>query len=148
METFKRIAVMTIPILRLLLGVLFVYAGVAKLLDVQPFAAQLQRFGLANPIGATVVAHYLPFLEIACGAALVVRQFTLGAMTLYLSLLVVFEVGLAYAWGSGIQADCGCFGALFGGTSIQAAFIRNLGLLMVGAIVLAREWTLTRRSIG
>ena len=148
MEAFQRIAWASAPVLRFLLGGLFIYAGVAKLLDVSAFVAQLQRFGVGNPTLSTFAAHYLPFLEIACGVALVARRCTLGATTLCLSLLIVFEIGLLYAWVSGVRADCGCFGAFFGGASIQAAFVRNLGLLAIGAAVLAREWTLGRRSLS
>ena len=146
MEAIKRVVVMTIPVLRLILAAVFVYAGVAKLLDVSTFAAQLHRFGLANPMFATVFAHYLPFLEIACGAALLVGRFTLGALTIYLSLLVVFDVVLAYAWWSGNLADCGCFGAVFGPTSIQTAFVRNLGLFAAVTVVFANDFQALMRK--
>src|SRR2546430_13039712 len=108
METIKLIVWKAIPGLRFLLAGLLLYAGTAKLLDVSAFAAQLQRLGVGNPSLAAAAAHYLPFLEIACGLALVFRRFPLGAITLYMVLLVVFEAGLAHAWASGIQADCGC----------------------------------------
>ena len=145
METLKRIIWNSTPILRFLLGALFIYAGVAKLADVSTFAGQLRHFGVENPTLATLLAHYLPFLEIACGVAFFFRRFTAGAAMLYACLLILFEGALAYAWGSGFKGDCGCFGKLFGGSSIPFAFFRNLGLLACVSMVLAREWLLCRR---
>jgi len=147
MEAIQRIVRRISPGLQLLLGALFIYAGGAKLLDVSAFTAQLQRLGVQNPLLAGAAAHYLPFLEIACGFALALRRFTTGAITLYMTLLVVFEAGLAHAWASGVQADCGCFGTLFGGASIPVAFFRNLGLLAIAALVLWRECALSAGRI-
>lgn len=143
----KPIIVKAIPALRFLLAGLLLYAGTAKLVDVSVFAAQIQRLGVGNASLAAVAAHYLPFLEIGCGFALVFRRFTLEAMTLYMALLVAFETVLANALASKVQADCGCFGQLFGGASVQTAFNRNLGLLVIGSVVLWRECVLARRFI-
>jgi len=147
MEKLKELVWKSVPALRLLLALLFIYAGAAKLFDVTAFAAQLQRFGVGNPGFAAAVAHYLPFFEITCGLALILRRFAIGAITLYVGLLIIFEIGLAHAWTSGVQADCGCFGKLFGGANIQVAFLRNLGLLAVASVVLTRECALFRRGI-
>lgn len=147
MEAVKRIAWRSVPVLRIFLGVLFIYAGVGKLLEVGTFALQLQRFGLENPLIASAAAHYLPFLEIASGFGLVFRRMISGAICISTGLLLVFEIALALAWISGVQADCGCFGRLFGGASIPAAFIRNLGLLAIAFLLLRMEWGSARRKI-
>lgn len=147
METVKQLTRISMPLLRVILGALFVYAGVAKLMDVAAFAAQIQRFGLEHAALARAGAYYLPFLEIACGLALIIHRFTLGASLLSIALLVVFECALAYAWHRGYEGGCGCFGKLFGGSSIQAAFIRNLGLLAAAGMLLVRELSLSREEL-
>lgn len=146
MEAIKTVMLRSIPLLRLLFAGVFIFAGGAKLLDVAAFAAQLQLFGIADPVLAAVSAHYLPFLEISCGVALLSRRFTLGAVTISIALLAAFEVVLACAWISGIKADCGCFGKFFGSTTIPGAFVRNLGLLAIGTVLLVRDWTLNWRA--
>ena len=139
METVQKLTRKSVPALRTALGLLFMYAGAAKAMDVTAFAAQIHRFGVGSSTIATVLAHYLPFLEIMCGLALLIRCFATGATLLCVGLLVSFEVGLAYAWYHGYEGACGCFGKLFGGTSIQAAFLRNLILLTIAGMSIVRE---------
>ncbi len=142
MESSKRIIAKLSPALRVILAALFVYAGVAKLTDVPAFAGQAQHFGLENPVLATAFAHYLPFLEIACGLALFIRRTRDGATLLCVTLLVMFEGGLGYAWYNGYTGGCGCFGKFFGGASIGTAFVRNLVLLTIaGALFVPRSPT-------
>ena len=146
METLKQLTIKSLPILRVLLGLLFLYAGAAKLWDIPAFSAQLQRFGLQHTMLASAVAFYLPALEIACGLALVVRRCTIGALVIYIALLGIFEAGLAYAWSTGVREGCGCFGKFFGGASIQGAFVRNLVLMAVAAAVMLRELATLKRA--
>ena len=122
------------------------YAGVAKLTDVSAFAGQIQHFGLGNRALATTFAHYLPFLEIACGLALLVRGTRDGATLLCIVLLVVFEGGLGYAWRTGYTGGCGCFGKFFGGASIGTAFVRNLILLAAAGALLFSKFPVLRRE--
>lgn len=147
MESVKRLIPKLTPILRVFLGVLFVYAGVAKLTDVSAFAAQIQHFGFENAALARALALYLPFVEITCGLALIVRRFTLGALVLYITLLLAFEATLVHAWQIGYSGGCGCFGKFFGGSSIQAAFVRNLGLFAVAGLLLAHEVFLSKKVL-
>ena len=126
---------------RIILGLLFLYAGVAKILDVGAFAAQVRHFGLENALVASWFAHYVPFLEVACALALLARRGTVGAPLLCFVILVGFEGRLAYGWAHGYTSGCGCFGKFFGGTSVGAAFIRNLALLVLAGAALAYEAT-------
>ena len=146
MEMLKQVIIKSLPVLRILLGLLFLYAGAAKLWDIPAFSAQLQRFGFQHRLLASAVAYYLPALEIACGLALVVRRCTIGALVLYIALLGIFEAALAYAWSTGVWEGCGCFGKFFGGGSIQGAFMRNLVLLAAATVVMFRELATLRRT--
>lgn len=122
-----------------ILGLLFLYAGAAKILDIGAFATQVRHFGLENVRLASWFAHYVPFLEVTCALALLARRSTIGAALLCIVLLIVFEGGLIYGWVHGYTGGCGCFGKLFGGTSLGTAFVRNLALLVLAGVGLAYE---------
>ncbi len=135
---------------RLLLGGVFVLAGVLKLPD--PAAAvravrayQLLPEGLVAP-----VAFGLPVLEIAVGLALLAGIFVRAAALASAVLLGVFLVGVGSAWARGLQIDCGCFG---GGGQVQAGataypveVARDTALLLA-ALALAR-WPHSRLSLS
>jgi uncharacterized membrane protein YphA (DoxX/SURF4 family) len=117
---------------RIALGVLFAWAGAAKLADPRAFAAALSRFDFLPEASLPVIAIGLPLLEIAAGAgAALDRRWALPAI---LGMLLCFIAFLGAAWLSGIDVDCGCFGAAEtqARDAVRTALARN-GLLIAGA---------------
>ena len=85
-------------IVSLLVGVVFVFAGVSKMVDFQPlrfldpmaFARDIDNYKILPWAISVWLAVYLPWLEIICGLALIFRRFYSGALALLLGLMVVF----------------------------------------------------------
>jgi putative oxidoreductase len=105
-------------IVSLLVGAVFVFAGVSKIVDFQPFrfldpmafARDIDNYKIL-PWGISVLlALYLPWLEVICGLALAFRRLYSGALALLLALLVVFIGASFAAKARGIDITCGCFG--------------------------------------
>ena len=124
-------------VLGFLLGGLFVYAGITKALDPVRFFMDVQNYDIIPWRAATVVvAFYLPWLEILCGVAVVVRSLRAGALLILTALLLIFTAALAQAWIRGLDISCGCFG----GASDHPRYLlwigRDVGLLAV-ALMLA-----------
>lgn len=93
-----------------LIGGLFIYAGVVKALDPVGFANDIDNYK-ALPWAISVrLAFYLPWLEILCGLALIGRRLYLGALFLLTGLISVFIVVTVVAKVRGIDITCGCFG--------------------------------------
>ena len=124
---------------RLVTGVVWIWAGAAKLSD--PYAAvlavrayQLLPAGLADTVG-----HLLPTLEIVVGAALVLGVLTRGAAVVSALLFLGFIIGISSAWARGLQIDCGCFGG--GGFDPNAAskypweIARDAALLVMSVFI-------------
>jgi uncharacterized membrane protein YphA (DoxX/SURF4 family) len=88
--------------------VLFVYAGVNKLLNPSAFAIVIDAFGLVPDPLVMPIAIALPILEIGAAVGLLfdVRG-SLGALT---GLLVFFMAVVSYGIWMGLDIDCGCFG--------------------------------------
>lgn len=120
-------------IVRVVYVVLFLYAGVNKLLDPQSFAIVIDAFGLVPDPLIMPIAVALPILEIlaALGLLFDVRA-SLGLMT---GLLVFFMAVVSYGIWMGLDIDCGCFGPgdLEGEAyrGLRPALYRNL-ILAVG----------------
>jgi uncharacterized membrane protein YphA (DoxX/SURF4 family) len=95
---------------RLVLAVVFAYAGWAKASDLAGSgravnAYQLMPFGVAKAVGAA-----LPFVELAVAVLLLVGLATRVAAAAATALLTVFLIGIASVWARGLSIDCGCFG--------------------------------------
>lgn len=105
-------------ILGLLVGAVFVFAGVTKIIDFQPirfldpmdFARDIDNYKILPWRVSVQLALYLPWLEIICGLALMLRRLYSGALALLLALLIVFIGASFAAKARGIDITCGCFG--------------------------------------
>lgn len=139
---------------RILIGSLFVIAGVAKILLPSPEVANL--ISTATPLRASAaafVADALPGVEVATGLALLLDFARKPAGISAMVLLVVFTAFATHAHLAQITIPkCGCFGAQASGTdSWLHVAIRNFVLATIAtATVLGEAGLLTRvaRSRG
>ena len=106
---------------RLILAGVFIYAGYSKLAlpNIKPrppigvalslFALQVDSFQMLPPWAVNVVAHTLPFAEIALGVLLLIGwQLRIWA-TLASLILLGFFAAVVRSYALGLQINCGCF---------------------------------------
>ena len=127
---------------RILLGGVFVVAGVLKVPDPAAAMRAVRAYQLlAEPMVAPV-AFSLPVVEIALGLALMAGVFVRTAAIGSAVLLAVFLAAVGSAWARGLQIDCGCFGnggeVGAGQTAYPLEVLRDAALLLV-ALALARR---------
>ena len=99
-------------IFRVVLGGLFVYAGVAKALAPLDFAQDIRNYRLVGQGLSFIAAVVLPWIEIVAGVFLAAGIWKRGAALLISGLLVFFIALTLVTMARGIDVDCGCFGAL------------------------------------
>lgn len=95
---------------RLLLGGTFLYAAVSKILDPQGLVTDIGRYRLLPYSLTLALGVYLPWLELACGIAVLIRWRERGALLLLLGLCILFAGALVSAWLRRLDITCGCFG--------------------------------------
>ncbi len=131
--------------LRLILGLLFLYAGASKLTDPGAFAIAIDGYGLVSWGMAKNLAYGLPVIEVVTGLGLVLD--VCGALGMIVAQLLGFMGVLLYAISLGLDMDCGCFGpedpSGTGSGSVWEALIRDI--FMFGACLLI-YWQ--RRAAG
>jgi uncharacterized membrane protein YphA (DoxX/SURF4 family) len=93
---------------RVVYVVLFLYAGINKLMNPRAFATVIDAFGLVPDPIIMPIALALPILEIFAAVGLL---FDLrGILGLVTGLLVFFMAVVSYGIWLGLDIDCGCFG--------------------------------------
>src|SRR3954462_7515014 len=127
---------------RILLGGVFLVAGVLKVPDPAAAVRAVRAYQLLPEPMVAPVAFGLPVVEIAVGLALLLGVFVRTAAVAAAVLLVVFLVGVGSAWARGLQIDCGCFGTggevAAGKTAYPLEVFRD-GALLLAALLLARR---------
>lgn len=136
---------------RIILALIFLWAGVVKILDPDAFAIILEAFDLLPYSWIMPVAVVLPILEIlaAIGLLFDVR----GSLAAVTGLLIIFLAVLGYGVWLGLDIDCGCFGPgdpegeAYKG--LRPALYRDL-VMMAGVAYLYvwRFWRSSDRSEG
>ncbi len=120
---------------RLVLGGVFLYAGVSKVFDPGGLAASIRSYGLGLPEWfVTLSAYALPPFEVLLGLYLLVGLFTRASAWTTNGLMLLFIVALAQGALRGLQIDCGCFGYASSdeASSLWVDILRDLGLLTLG----------------
>lgn len=136
-------AKVTLLAIRLLVGAVFLYAGVLKAWDTQEFAREIRHYDLIPwPDAILLLAVYLPWLEIFAGLAVVARRCYLGALAAILGMMLIFTGALTSAWARGLDISCGCFGRTKESirTNFPSLLARDLALLAGVVILLGAEW--------
>lgn len=113
---------------RLLLGAVFIYAGVVKGLDPVGFAGEIANYQILPYRLNFLVATTLPWVEMLAGLLLVVHCKVRPAALVIGGMNLVFIVALSSLLVRGLDIDCGCFRP-GEHTSIQAALWRDAGLM-------------------
>jgi putative oxidoreductase len=97
-------------IVDLIVGGIFIYAGAIKVLDPVQFAIDIDNYKILPWTISVGLAFYLPWLEIFCGLALILRRLYLGGLSILTGLVAVFLVATIAAKVRGLDITCGCFG--------------------------------------
>ena len=93
-----------------IIGGVFIYAGVVKVLDPVQFATDIDNYRILPWTIGVRLAFYLPWLEIFCGLALITRKLYVGGLSILTALISIFIVATIVAKVRGIDITCGCFG--------------------------------------
>src|SRR5437764_8085021 len=113
---------------RLVLGGIFVYAGISKIFfpntqlwpmfvlrfsistNLATFAEQVESYKLLSPAGVAFVAHTLPFAEILLGLLLLIGWRLRIWASLVTLLMLAFLTVVTRAYLLHMNINCGCFG--------------------------------------
>src|SRR6266436_166031 len=108
---------------------IFIYAGVLKMVDPVQFANDIDNYKILPWPVSVALAFYLPWLEIFCGLALIVRYFYRGALAILMALILVFTLATIAAKVRGLDITCGCFGHASQNWSFPAHLATNVAIL-------------------
>ena len=122
-------------VFRIVLGGLFIYAGVVKVVDPLGFAQDIRNYRLVGQSISFVAAVVLPWLEILAGAFLIAGVWRRGAALAITGLLVFFIILTLITMSRGLDVDCGCFGSL-SRRSGWGVIVEDLGMLYLGLCAL------------
>ncbi|RNL63165.1 DoxX family membrane protein [Nocardioides marmoriginsengisoli] len=130
---------------RLVVGGVWVYAGLLKLPHPESSVTAVRAYQLLPTGMADTVGRVLPMLEVVLGVCLILGLLTRFSGALSALLQVAFIVGIISVWSRGIAINCGCFGD--GGPDPDAfskypwEIARDVGLMALSLLLVVRPRT-------
>ena len=127
-----------IVIMRIILGVVFVYASIEKIIDPAKFARNISNYHIV-PLGSeNLIAIILPWIELLIGTGLILGFCVNGGTFISASLLIIFNLLIMQAIIRGYNIECGCGlkeGEMVGWTK----FFENILLLFFAYLIYIRK---------
>lgn len=136
-ELRSRYGAIIVSLLSVILGTIFLYAGVIKVLDPLKFADAVHAFKILPRWPIMSLALGLPMVEILSGILLITQRYRrLGAFAI-LVMTTVFAAAIASALARGLIINCSCFGELGvpTRTKLWTALIRDVALFLMALFV-------------
>jgi len=119
---------------RIAVGVLFAWAGLAKIGDPRAFAEQVHNFRLLPVALENLAAMTLPWIELVAAMALIFGVRARAGAVLATALLGVFTAAVLSALARGLDIDCGCFGTADASRVGWEKVGQNLAMLGLAAL--------------
>ncbi len=117
--------------MRLLLGTVFCYAAIDKIVHIDQFARLIYYYHILPGWAINIMAIFMPMAEMVAGLALIFGVWPRGAAALIGAMLVIFLVALTIVYLRGIDINCGCFStSARGKSSAMNLILRDIPLLL------------------
>ena len=95
--------------LRVVLGSIFIYASVEKIMHPEQFAYTISNYKLLPVELVNFFALLVPWLEAVVGIFLIIGLFEWVSLTLYNGMMIMFMIAIVISLSRGLNISCGCF---------------------------------------
>jgi len=131
-------------IVALIIGGIFIYAGVLKAMDPVGFANDIDNYKILPWTIGVRLAFYLPWLEILCGLAVILGLLYRGGLLILTALVSIFIAASVISKVRGLDVTCGCFGH----ASKYLSFFGHLAIDFVLLVVTAGLLVIENRKLA
>lgn len=123
--------------LRVILGIIFIYASAGKLFRAEDFAKSILRYEFLPIYFVNIMAIVMPWVEFITGILLILGIYKKASSMLASISLVVFLIALTSAFARGLDISCGCFSLEETSTKDDIVYriIQDI-FMLIGAIVI------------
>jgi uncharacterized membrane protein len=121
----------------LALALVFGASAAIKFVDFPEFRGALENYRIVPEELSLPAAMLVPVSELACAIGLLLPRYHLAAAMLLIFLLAIFTAAIGINMVRGrLYIDCGCFGPMLRQPLSYWLLIRNVVLMLLGAVVM------------
>ncbi|MFA6571825.1 MAG: MauE/DoxX family redox-associated membrane protein [Bacteroidota bacterium] len=138
-------------VLRLVLGVIFILAGVSKIGDPANFAKSITNYAMMPDFIINIMALTLPWIELIVGIFLMLGIRLKASASLSIAMYIVFTIAITVALLKGLNFNCGCHSKITTENVSLKKIIENIFLLLASFLVFffpSDKFTLERVAVN
>ncbi|MCX6968844.1 MAG: DoxX family membrane protein [Verrucomicrobia bacterium] len=134
----QKIQIWSVVLIRVVLGITFLFAGAIKASASEEFALALVPFSILPESWTGTFAMALAITEIAAGLLILLPRVHRIGSAMILLLALLFIGVLTWALSNGLIVSCGCFGGdeTPSASAMQLAIFRDIGIASAAALTL------------
>lgn len=121
---------------RVILGLIFIYSGIIKIIDTQGFSNSIYNYKLLPDLLINFLAVILPWIELITGLLLLLGITIKENALIINALLIIFIIAIIINLFRGLDINCGCFGTGNGTKIGLTKLIENFLLLIMGILLM------------
>lgn len=133
-------------VLRLFIGIMFVYASMTKIPYPAEFAKNVEAYRILPYWSVNMFAVFLPWVELSCGLFLIIGIATRASAAVITLILSLFTLALLINVLRGSPITCGCFESVGAQIGWYDVFRDLLLVLMTAQIVFFDRIFIFRRG--
>ncbi len=135
----------TVILFRWILGGLFIYASLHKIIETETVARDIQNYKLVPYAVTNLMATILPWIEFLAGLFLITGTMLRGSAAILTALLFMFIIAIAISLARGLNIHCGCYELAGTTESVNANEVRvemiwhifeNIILMGMGQVII------------
>ena len=119
-------------VIRIIFGMVFLYSGIIKFIDLDAFAIALGKFKLLSESQHYILVYTIPIAEILLGLLLILNIKTHMTSQIITFMVALFTAVIIAKIYEGEEISCGCFGNLTEDVIDYKTVLRNFILIMIG----------------
>ena len=96
-------------IIRLFMGVVFIYASYSKILDPVSFSSNIHNYGVTPIYIENILSLIIPLVELFIGLGLITGVKYKASLNISIYMMAFFVLLISQAYLRGKSIDCGCF---------------------------------------
>ncbi len=121
---------------RIVIGFIFLYAGMEKISDPAGFARAINNYKLLPFSLINIASLILPWIEVITSILLIFGIRVKENAFIISGLLGIFTIAIIISLFRGLNIDCGCFGTLSGTKIGIHKLIENILMLLSGVLLI------------
>lgn len=121
-----------VTIIRIIFGMVFLFSGIIKFIDLNAFEIALGKFKLLSESQHYILVYAIPIAELLLGLFLLLNIKTYITSQIITFMVALFTAVIIAKIYEGEEISCGCFGNLTEDVIDYKTVLRNLILIMIG----------------